>query len=300
MAAVAPTTARATSTAPTPALARRWVTPARVFFLVVVALLYVGWRTPTERYITPRSGVGYLLGIVGGSLMVLLLLYSARKRFRWLAFLGSVNRWFEVHMVFGVLGPLCILFHSNFSLGATNSNVAFFSMLTVAGSGLVGRYLYSHIHFGLYGRKKSLSELKASADRLQSLGQNIPFLPDLMTRLEGAERTILATGPNLPILELVKPLFVTARVLLARWKLRGYVRRALRASARTSPLMSSERRRLQRTAMRFAATRLRATREVAEFEVYQRLFGLWHVLHLPLIFMLFIAGVVHVVAVHVY
>jgi hypothetical protein len=34
--------------------------------------------------------------------------------------------------------------------------------------------------------------------------------------------------------------------------------------------------------------------------VYQRLFGLWHVLHLPLIFMLFLAGIVHVVAVHVY
>lgn len=298
MAAVAPTPLLDSASRQAPR--RRWITPARVFFLCVAALIYVGWRVPTQRYITPRSGLGYALGITGGSMMVFLLLYSARKRVRWLRWLGSVTRWFEVHMVLGVLGPLCILFHSNFSLGATNSNVAFFCMLTVAGSGLVGRYLYSHIHFGLYGRKKTLAELKSSAERLQSLGQNIPFLPDLMGRLEGAERRVLTSGPNLPVVQLAKPLVVAGRVALAHWNLRRYVRRALRQAAHNSPLLATERRRLQRLALAFAGQRLRAARNVAEFEVFQRLFGLWHVLHLPLIFMLFIAGIVHVIAVHVY
>ena len=116
---------------------------------------------PTERYITPNRGIGYALGIIGGSMMLLLLLYSARKRFRWLKFLGPTVGWFRFHMVLGVLGPLCILYHSNFGLGATNSNVALFSMLTVAGSGLIGRYIYSRIHHGLYGSKATLSELRA-------------------------------------------------------------------------------------------------------------------------------------------
>ena len=298
MAAIAPATLDASATQLAPR--RRWITPARVFFLCVVGLIYVGWRNPTERYITPESGLGYTLGIVGGSLMVLLLLYSARKRFRWLRFLGSVTRWFEVHMVFGVLGPLCILYHSNFSLGATNSNVAFFSMLTVAGSGLVGRFLYSHIHFGLYGRKKTLAELKSGTERLHELGHSIPFLPQLMARLEASEQRILNSGPHLPVLSLAKPLVVSARVTLARLQLRRYVRAGLRHAARDSALLTGQRRRLQRTALTFAATRLRAARNVAEFETWQRLFGLWHVLHLPLIFMLFIAGIVHVIAVHMY
>ena len=142
---------------------RRWITPVRVFFAVCALVIYLGWRLPTERYITPERGFGYVLGIVGGSMMVLLLLYSARKRVRWLKFLGSLSKWFEVHMALGVLGPICILYHSNFSLGATNSNVALFCMLTVAASGLVGRYFYSHIHYGLYGRKMSLSG--AAAER---------------------------------------------------------------------------------------------------------------------------------------
>ena len=189
---------------------------------------------PTERYITPRSGIGYALGITGGSMMVLLLLYSARKRVRWLRWLGSVTRWFEVHMVLGVLGPLCILFHSNFSLGATNSNVAFWSMLTVAGSGLVGRYLYAHIHYGLYGRQKTLAELQGSAARLHSLGQSLPFLPDLMGAAGTvSEQRILGSGPRLPIIELVKPVVLSgARDAWRAGNCAATCASALRAAAR--------------------------------------------------------------------
>ena len=106
---------------------RRLISAGRVFSLLVVALLYVGWNFPTERYITPKRGMGYALGIIGGSLMLVLLLYSLRKRYTWLRFLGPTPSWFRFHMVLGVLGPLCILYHSNFTTGATNSNVALFA-----------------------------------------------------------------------------------------------------------------------------------------------------------------------------
>ena len=43
-----------------------------------------------------------------------------------------------------------------------------------------------------------------------------------------------------------------------------------------------------------------ATRRVAEFQGYERLFSLWHALHIPLIFMLIIAALIHVIAVNVY
>lgn len=123
------------------------LTLSRLLLPLAVAGVYAGWRLPTERYITPERGWGYALGIVGGSCMVLLLLYSARKRIAWLRPLGPTGRWFEIHMLLGVVGPLCILFHSNFNLGAVNSNVALLCMLTVAGSGFIGRYLYARMHF---------------------------------------------------------------------------------------------------------------------------------------------------------
>ncbi|HVY79620.1 MAG TPA: hypothetical protein VG994_01450 [Steroidobacteraceae bacterium] len=276
------------------------ITPAGVFAVLAIVALYVGWRFPTERYITPERGIGYALGIVGGSMMLLLFLYSARKRFRWLSFLGGVARWFRFHMVLGILGPLCILYHSNFSLGAANSNVALFSMLTVAGSGLAGRYIYSRIHLGLYGRKTNLEELRAGADGLRALSGTVSFLPELVTRLDSAERRLLATGPHLPVLGFAKPIFVALNAMVSRWRLRSYVRSALRTAARSSPTIAAQKSRLGKAAADYIDRRLVATRRVAEFQAYERLFSLWHALHLPLIFMLIVAAVVHIVAVHVY
>jgi hypothetical protein len=211
-----------------------------------------------------------------------------------------VARWFRGHMALGILGPLCILYHSNFRLGATNSNVALISMLTVAGSGLVGRYIYARIHLGLYGRKLNLTDLQNSVEGLRAAGGNIAFLPELVARLETCERRLLASGPHLPILGFAKPLGVAVHAIAARLRLHSYIRKAVRAAVRESATLTGERKRLRRAAFAYVDRRLLATRRVAEFEGYERLFSLWHALHLPLIFMLLVAGIVHVIAVHVY
>ena len=272
----------------------------RVAFIALVVVIYLGWSMPTERYITPTRGFGYALGIIGGSLMLLLLVYSARKHFRWLRFLGPTPSWFRFHMVLGIVGPLCILFHSNFKTGAANSNVALFCMLTVASSGFIGRYLYANIHSGLYGRKLQLGELQASATGLRELSNTVSFLPDLVARLEVAERRLLKSGPRLSLLGFLKPPLVAVAAATARWQLHGYVRRGLRASADRNPVIAAESKRLRRAANGYVDRRLSATRRLASFQGYERLFSLWHALHIPLIFMLIIAAVVHVIAVNVY
>jgi hypothetical protein len=279
---------------------RRLLSSGRLFFVLVTVLLYLGWSTQTERYISPNRGVGYWLGIVGGSLMLVLLVYSLRKRWSWLAFLGSTPGWFRFHMVLGIAGPVCIVYHCNFSTGATNSNVALFSMLTVAGSGLIGRYIYSHIHHGLYGRKLELGELRAGADGLRSLSGRISFLPELVARIDTAEQRLLKAGPHLSFLGFAKPLVVGSVALRARWALHHYIRQSLHAGARRSAVVALEHKRLGLTARAYVDRRLAATRRVASFEGYERLFSLWYALHIPLIFIMVIAAVIHVIAVHVY
>jgi hypothetical protein len=280
----------------------RRVTPAGILFLLLGALLYSGWhfQSELERYITPQRGLGYALGIAGGSMMLLLFIYTARKRIRWLAFLGPTVSWFRFHMLLGVAGPLCILYHANFSLGATNSNVALISMLTVAGSGIIGRYIYSRIHHGLYGSKATLGDLRAGSDNLHSVSGSVAFVPELVERLESAERRMLAAGPHLPVLGLAKPFAVAALAIHSRWRLRRYVNGALRAAARNSAAIAGQRRRLRRTALAYVNRRLAATRRLADFQVFERLFSLWHALHIPLIVMLLVAGAVHVIVVHLY
>jgi len=283
-----------------PARRKKWLTTTSVFGAVVAALLILGWRVPTERYITPTRGLGYALGIIGGSLMLLLFLYSARKRIPWLKFMGPAAGWFRYHMVLGVLGPLCILYHSNFGLGATNSNIALFSMLTVAGSGLIGRYIYARIHHGLYGSKLTLGELRKGTESLRSGSSAFTFLPELVERLEAAERRLLASTGKLPLLGIAKLTGTAIGSLLARLRLHAYVRRCLREAAAHSATIAAQRKRLRSAAFNYIDRRLAATRRVAGFEAYERLFSLWHALHLPLIFLMLVAGIVHVIAVHIY
>ena len=111
------------------------------FSIFITVLLISGFLGRDESYLSPTDGMGYALGIIGGSLMLLLLFYPLRKSWRVMQNWGPIKYWFQLHMLFGVLGPVLVLFHSNFSLGSTNSNLALFSMLIVAGSGLIGRYL---------------------------------------------------------------------------------------------------------------------------------------------------------------
>lgn len=268
---------------------------APVGFALAVILIVAGLLLPTERLINPQGGLGYALGILGGSMMLSLLIYPIRKRNPRLAFLGGVRPWFRVHMVLGVVGPLCILYHSNFTTGATNSNVALACMLVVSGSGVIGRYLYARIHHGLYGHRASLVELRAEAAKLREQHGTSRVLTDLQARLEKAERHIESGWPFLP-----KPVSASILWRLERRALRKYVERGVRNAANESPVVAEHARALLVSAQRYVERRLYSARRLAEFSSCEKLFALWHVLHMPLFFMLVIAGIVHVVAVHVY
>jgi len=105
----APAAAQVPAPAATPratrhAARKHLLTWNRVGFMALLVVLYLGWTLPTERYITPTRGFGYALGIIGGSLMLLLLVYSARKRIKWLRFLGPSAAWFRFHMMLGSSG----------------------------------------------------------------------------------------------------------------------------------------------------------------------------------------------------
>jgi hypothetical protein len=45
---------------------------------------------------------------------------------------------------------------------------------------------------------------------------------------------------------------------------------------------------------------MRRVRRVAALQSYERLFSIWHVFHLPFFYMLVVAALIHVLAVHMY
>ncbi len=271
-----------------------------IWTVVVAVLVTWGMHAHLERYITPQRGIGYWLGIIGGSMMILLLLYSARKRFRWLRWMGGIPGWFEFHMVLGVVGPIFVLFHANFSLGATNSNVALFSMLLVAASGVVGRYIYTRLHARLEGHEDTLEQLMAVGKRLSAQTTSVSFLPGLLDAITRVEQKMIKP-PAGGIARFLHLSTGAVRMAMARWMVRREIEEAVQKARRhESLLIARHAGRLGLVARQYAYRRLDAGRRMTEYKMYSRLFSFWHVLHIPLFFMLLIAGIVHVIAINVY
>ncbi len=274
--------------------------PTALSFAVLLFLLIWGWETNLEDYITAESGAGYALGIIGGVLMLLLLIYPLRKRLRWMRRLGPQRAWFRMHMIFGLVGPLAILYHCNFHLGSLNSNIALFCMLLVAGSGLVGRYFYAKIHYGLYGSVTTLKDLKQdrefSREQLESVFEHAPVL---RRRLLDYEATALSK-PTGVLQGMLRVLSIGLRTHWLHARALASVRRILKQTARAEQWRRGEYRHRYREAKRFLTAWLGAIRRVVELGLYERLFALWHVLHLPLFFMMIITAIFHVIAVHMF
>lgn len=280
--------------------ARSRFSTEQLIFVAAALVLIIGIQLPVAHYLSPKSGLGYAIGIVGGTLILMQLLYAVRKRVRSLRFLGSVPRWFQTHMILGIVGPVCILIHCGFSLGATNSNIALFSMLTVAGSGIFGRYFYSKIHHGLYGRKATLSELQERAQELRERATKILMMPELANLLEDEERRLLSVADWGPARMVFAPVAIAFHYSNGSSRLRRYVRAAIRVTAARHKAVAKQSDRFERVAFDYVSRRMKVTREVVEFRIYEKLFSIWHVLHMPLFLMLIAAGIVHVISVHVY
>jgi hypothetical protein len=274
--------------------------PERTLFIAAAIVLMLGMQMPVAHYLSPKTGIGYAMGITGGVMLLMQTLYALRKRVRSLSFLGSVPAWFQWHMMLGIIAPVLILIHCGFSLGATNSNIALISMLLVAGSGIFGRYFYSKIHHGLYGRKSTLAELQRSAHELKERGSKLLMMPELVDRLEEEERRLLDVAGWSNGGVALAPFAIASRYTSSRNRLRRYTRAAIKITAARHKAVAMQRDRFEHVAFDYISRRLRATRQVAEFRVYERLFSVWHVLHVPLFLILLAAGIVHVVSVHVY
>lgn len=267
-------------------------------FLFVATI--AGWLLSDEKLVDPTEGLGYWLGIVGGSLMLLLVLYPAGKKSSLLRRLGLIKHWFRIHMIFGLVGPLLILYHSNFSVHAINSAVALYSMLAVTASGLVGRYFYTRIHRGLYGKRANIEELREEISDSKNNSRGLAIvLPKFINELHSVSGKL--TGDKFTrAISIGHSLSWIFKYYIVRLRLYLIINKELREQATLSQALKGNSGTLRRTANRYAKKQVGLMRQVAQLSVYERLFSLWHLFHMPLFLLLIVSAIAHVIAVHMY
>lgn len=271
-----------------------------VVYVVLTALVWATWQVSQMDLFKAGDDVGYWMGVAGGVMLLLLFSYPLRKHFRFAHSWGKVKWWFLVHMLLGVGGPLLILLHSTFRIGSLNAGVALYSMLIVAGSGVVGRFIYARVNRGLRGEQTELKELQVRARMDQDdVRSRLAFAPKVEALLKNFEQAELQAKEGW-ITHLRRVFWLPFRQW---WLYRQCVvelDRSIRALAIRGGWTPQERLRRSKRTKKMAHRYIMAVVRVAQYTAYARLFSLWHVAHIPFVYLLIISAIVHVVAVHAY
>lgn len=272
-----------------------------LLYALLAALTFAAWQFSRRGWFHAGDRIGYWLGVAGGVTMLLLFSYPMRKHLRFMHRWGKVKWWFLVHMTLGVAGPMLILLHSTFQVGSMNAAVALYSMIIVALSGVIGRFIKLRVHRGLHGEMSSLRELQVRAGFVQSDARSrLHFAPRVEARLREFEHYALQgneSGHATPWRQVFALPWHQAFALAA---CELELRRALKQIAPKQRWSREDLAKRERHARRLVRRYLMAVVRVAQFSAYERIFALWHVAHVPFVYLLVASAVVHVVAVHAY
>ncbi len=257
----------------------------------VIALTMRGWtyyRTPLEQrpfrddYQTMRPSGTYSqgIGIIGSAMITIgVVMYSSRKRVRVLWNLGALSRWLEVHIVLCLIGPILVVYHTTFKAGGIAA-ISLWSMLSVAASGIIGRFLYVQIPHNIKGKELTAEELNQELDGLRET---------LLTTSEGTAAIALIDEAFRNV-ELPARLAGAASSFLALRRQQHRTMHQVSALLGRSPLSSHALHEIRAN----ASARITLLRKTIILRQVERLFFYWHAIHLPFTVIMFITLAAHV------
>lgn len=236
--------------------------------------------SPLYEAYKPGGSEGHLYGIVGTAMMAIgVAMYSLRKRVTTFQRLGKLKYWLEVHIFLCTLGPFLVLLHTAFRFGGIVA-IAFWSMAIVVGSGVFGRYLYVRIPKSINGRFLSLKTINEQKRELVSAFAARAKMSedDVQTLLP---RRAPRAAPGVLRAIVLAPAFDVSRRRELRRVRSALSRRGVRPQDREalSALLDEE---------------IRLEQQTILLTPFQRLFGYWHVLHLPLALLMLFIVIIHI------
>jgi hypothetical protein len=271
-----------------------------LLYVVLTVLIFLAWQVSRLPQLAVGTDLSYWVGVTGAVMMLLLFTYPLRKHFRIFHRWGKVKWWFLVHMCLGVMGPMLILVHSTFKIGSLNAGVALISMLIVAGSGVVGRFIRVRVHRGLHGERTTLRELQARAglDKKEARSR-LSFAPEVESMMQAFEFRELDAEPT-ALTSLRQVCFLPIQKYLMYGECAKALRDPLERIGRHRDWTSREIAERERLALKLVRRYLDGVVRIAQFSAYERVFALWHVAHVPFVYLLVASTLVHIIAVHAY
>ncbi len=262
-----------------------------IILFTLIVLSYFGfsyYSLPLEerffhnayKALKPGGFWGHGLGILGTLCIIIgVLLYIARKRWRILSRLGLLKHWLEFHIFLCTLGPILILFHTSFKFGGLVA-VSFWSMVAVFLSGVIGRFIYIQIPHTIEGREMSLNEVQEMKTNIGTVLTESYSLDDESLNLivESTKKKVERYQANF-FMRFVRNFIKDQRTI-----------RQVRSVIRRNNLSRSERKNL----LHLIRHEITLNRKIERLVMMQNLFKYWHVAHLPFAFVMLVIMLIHV------
>jgi hypothetical protein len=249
--------------------------------------------SPKHALLKPSGTVGLHLGILGFFLFLIVYLYPIRLRWAWLGRQGSSRHWLDFHVLMGLVAPLIITFHSSFKFSGL-AGVAYWIMVFVALSGLVGRYIYAQIPRSLNFAQLSFQEGREQAEnltaQLKNLGvlsardiEGLLHLPDVRQ----AESMSLAEAlGKMMLFDMVFPFRVWRLRQKMLWSHRRWWSLVGFGKTQNAPL---------ERAVSLAREQALLSKKVLFLSKSQQMLKLWHVIHRPFSYSFALLAGIHVI-----
>ena len=282
---------------------RVWIAgmAALIFCVAVGVYGFDYYRLPRElrpfsdkhELLRPSGLIGVNLGILGTVLFVIIFLYALRKVFPWLGRIGTAKRWMDFHIICGVTAPIIIAFHASFKFNNI-AGVAFWIMLAVALSGIIGRYLYAQIPQSLSAAKTSFQELEHNQDELSNAlkrqsvysEEKIERIFAMPTAEQIRKSSLMSTLGQMILLDVRRPFQVAAMRRQAS-TFGQFVRSG-------GGLWSTGNPDIERI-VGLVRRKASLSKRILFLDQAERVFHLWHVVHRPFSYAFAVLAVVHIV-----
>lgn len=240
----------------------------------------------------PSGRIGLKLGMLGVAMFLVIFLYPLRKRWTWLGRIGVSRHWLDYHVILGLSAPFVIAMHSSFKFHGF-AGIAFWIMLAVSVSGVVGRYLYGQIPRRVNAAEFSRKELQDLQDQMaqQLSGQKMLKESDVRSALrlpsqETVDRLPAAVAlVYMFLLDLLRPFRIA--------RLRSGALRGTEYITTLGGLLTTRHRELER-AIAVAREEAALSKRILFLSRTQQVFHLWHVVHKPFSYTFAVLVLVHI------
>jgi hypothetical protein len=245
-------------------------------------------RHPWHAWLRPSGTIGLTAGIIAVAIFIFLWLYPLRKKYRRLAFLGSLGKWMDVHVATALALPLLLAIHSAWRADGL-IGLGLVAMLVVIASGVVGRYLYVRIPRARSGVE--LSREDVAARRRELIGE----LADRTgLGVDVVERMLDVGGGRDDERNLLRILaHLVSDDLLRRRRVAELQRRWSTTTRGGRPLSRDE----LHEVVRLASQEMSLQQQTRMLDATHRVFRFWHVAHRPFAITALVAVVIHIAVV---